>query len=270
MSSSAPKSTYSQGYTPSVIASHQQRTVHNSAAFLLPHLAPHFSLLDIGCGPGTITVGFADVLSRGRVTGIDLSQDVIETASKLIGDRQNLKFEVGDVLDGLKYPDGSFDVIYTHQTIDHIPYPIKAITEMRRILNPGGLLACREATHLHWWPLTPGLELFNTMMHKLMGSYGAPGLNRGALHAFVRQAGFQKERMVVGAGTTVFTTEEERRWWAGVHVGRLRDGGVGEKCKELGTLDEKGVEEVCRALEEWGEAEDGWYCAVQSEVLAWK
>ena len=205
------------------------------------------------------------------MTGIDISEEVVDAAKKaVVGDKQNLEFEVGNVLDGLKYADNSFDVIYTHQTIIHIPDPVKAITEMRRVLKPGGILACREATHLHFWPLTPGLELLTKAMHEMVTSAGAPGFREGAVHQFVRKAGFGKEKMVIGAGSTVFATEEERRWWASVHAGRFKDGGVGEKCKQLGILDEKGVEEVCRAVEEWGGLEDGWYVAVQSEVLAWK
>jgi precorrin-6B methylase 2 len=48
--------TYTHGHAESVLRSHRTRTAENSAAYLLPHLRPGLSLLDIGSGPGTITV----------------------------------------------------------------------------------------------------------------------------------------------------------------------------------------------------------------------
>jgi ubiquinone/menaquinone biosynthesis C-methylase UbiE len=196
--------TYTQGHNTHVLATHQQRNIHNSATFLLPLLAPHFSLLDIGCGPGTITIGFADILKRGRVTGIDLSQDVVDNAAALTGDRKSLLFKTGDVLQGLKYAENSFDVVYTHQTLIHIPDPAKAVQKIKRVLKPGGIFACRETVHIHGWPIISALELSNEASHKLISSTGAPGPECGAMHRFVLQGGFRAEKMVDGAGSTVF------------------------------------------------------------------
>ena len=55
---------YTHGHHESVLKSHTWRTIGNSAAYLEPQLAAGLSLLDVGCGPGTITVEFADRLLR--------------------------------------------------------------------------------------------------------------------------------------------------------------------------------------------------------------
>ena len=62
--------TYTHGHHESVLRSHTWRTLENSAAYLIDELQPGRSLLDIGCGPGTITLDFAARLAPGVVTGI--------------------------------------------------------------------------------------------------------------------------------------------------------------------------------------------------------
>ncbi|KAL8687149.1 MAG: hypothetical protein Q9218_006596 [Villophora microphyllina] len=268
-----PKSTYSQGHSEEVIASHSARTVSNSAAFLLPHLLPHFSLLDIGCGPGTITSGFCQYLHQGHITGIDPGESVIAHAiSSHPSDKfSNLTFETGDVLEGLKHEDETFDVVFFHQTILHLPDPVKAMREAKRVLKPGGLLAMRETDTLNWYPDFPGLSKYNECLDKMLRSAGAPGLfSARGLHAWARQAGFDRKQMVVGAGTTVYSTHEERQWWGKIHVGRLRSEAVGGKFVSLGLSSEDGLEEMVGDFERWIEDGDGWYAALQCEVVARK
>ena len=65
---------YTHGHHESVLGLHSWRTVQNSAAYLLPHLKPNMTLLDIGCGPGTITTDFATILHEGHVTGLEIGR----------------------------------------------------------------------------------------------------------------------------------------------------------------------------------------------------
>ena len=63
--------TYTHGHAASVLRSHTWRTIENSAAYLAPHLDAGDKLLDVGCGPGTIT---ADVARRVKaVVALDLA-----------------------------------------------------------------------------------------------------------------------------------------------------------------------------------------------------
>lgn len=80
MATPGEKAVYTLGHHSSVVNSHARRTAQDSAAFLLPHLKPHFTVLDLGCGPGTITADLALLVPQGKVTGIDFSAAVIENA----------------------------------------------------------------------------------------------------------------------------------------------------------------------------------------------
>ena len=72
--------TYTHGHHESVLRSHTWRTAENSAAYLLPHLRPGQDLLDVGCGPGTITADLALLVAPGQVVGLDAAGDVVARA----------------------------------------------------------------------------------------------------------------------------------------------------------------------------------------------
>src|SRR5580765_6329341 len=113
--------TYTHGHAPATLRQHAQRTADEAAAFLLPHLRPDMRLLDVGCGPGSITRGLAERLSAGQVVGVDLSRETLESARRDAVARRlhNLRYEEGSVYE-LPFPDGSFDVAYAHQVLQHL------------------------------------------------------------------------------------------------------------------------------------------------------
>ena len=138
---------YTHGHHESVLRSHKWRTAENSAAYLLPHLAENARVLDVGCGPGTITAGLADRVPQGHVTGIDAGEEVIDQARAAFPraearQQSNLDFATGDVY-ALDYPDDSFDVVHVHQVLQHLGDQVSALREMRRVTRPGGLVAVR-------------------------------------------------------------------------------------------------------------------------------
>ena len=66
--------TYTHGHHDSVLRSHRSRTAENSAGYLLQHLRPGQALLDIGCGPGTITLDLATRVDPGQTVGLDRAE----------------------------------------------------------------------------------------------------------------------------------------------------------------------------------------------------
>src|SRR6266702_4692338 len=91
--------TYQHGHHPSVVADHAKRTADREAGFFLPFINSGMRLLDIGCGPGSITAGLAQCVEPAETSGIDPSPSVIETAKLLANATatKHLTFEVGNI-----------------------------------------------------------------------------------------------------------------------------------------------------------------------------
>ena len=137
-----------------------RRSAERNAAFLLPHLQPGQRVLDLGCGPGAITVGLAErVAPDGTVVGVDRDAGWFETARSLAADRPGVRFEEADAAD-LPFEDGSFDVAFLHALLQHVDSPAAVLAEVRRVVRPGGVVGVGDADLdtflLH--PRTPALD----------------------------------------------------------------------------------------------------------------
>ena len=129
--------TYTHGHHESVLRSHRWRTVDNSAAYLAPHLTSASRVLDVGCGPGTITADIGRRVAPGRVLGIDASAAVIEEARRDFGGGPNVEFSVGDLY-ALEVDDHAFDVVHAHQVLQHLSDPVRALREMLASMSIAG------------------------------------------------------------------------------------------------------------------------------------
>lgn len=94
-------------------------------------------VLEIGCGGGDFAAWMAEN-GASRVIGQDLSSVPIATANERFG-RDNLTFAVGDI-ENIAYPAGSFDLVVSCETVEHVPSPPEATFELARVLRPGGVL----------------------------------------------------------------------------------------------------------------------------------
>ena len=133
------------GYTLSTEKLFGRRTAATHAGFLLPCLNAGMRVLDIGCGPGSISVGLADAVAPGELYGIDMEQSQVEItiAAAKKGGHDNARFQVGDALD-LPFPESFFDVVHFHTVLIHIPDTSAALAEAMRVLKRGGILASRD------------------------------------------------------------------------------------------------------------------------------
>jgi SAM-dependent methyltransferase len=184
---------YTPGYTRTASNFMAQRTAASHAAFLVPHLQDSARLLDCGCGPGSISCDFARILSSGHVTGIDREESQIELARSRASEQQlaNMTFKVGSIYE-LPFPDSSFDVVFAHAIFEHISSPDKALAEILRVLEPGGIAAIRSPD---WGgfivgPEVPGLQAVIDSYADLQTANGGDIYVGRKLPKLFRDAGF--------------------------------------------------------------------------------
>lgn len=256
---------YTHGHHDSVLRSHRWRTATNSAAYLVDELRAGRSLLDIGCGPGTLTADLASRVAPGRVVGLDRAPGVLAEARRTGAGLPNLDFVVGDVYH-LGFPDGSFDVVHAHQVLQHLSDPVGALREMARVSASGGLVAVRDADYraMTWWPPEPGLDRWMDVYQKVTRANAAePDAGRRLL-SWAIEADLVDIRP--SASVWTFATPEDRRWWGDLWAERTLHSDLGLQALDHAGRDE--LEEMSAAWRRWAQREDGWFVVVHGEVLA--
>jgi ubiquinone/menaquinone biosynthesis C-methylase UbiE len=252
-----------------VLRSHTWRTAENSAGYLLGHLRPGLDVLDVGCGPGTITLDLAERVAPGSVIGLDRDAGVLEKAEQSRAQRQvdNASFRTGDVY-ALEFPDASFDVVHAHQVLQHLTDPVAALREMRRVLRPAGLLAVRDSDYgaKFWAPADPMLDRWMALYHAVTRANGAEADAGRYLPGWVRAAGFND--IEVSSSTWTFAVPETTRWWGELWADRSEKSAFAEQALSYNLSDRAELASIAAAWRNWSTAPGAFIVIIGVEVLA--
>jgi len=261
--------TYTHGHHEAVLRSHRWRTAENSAAYLLPLLRPGMRLLDVGCGPGTLTADLAARVAPGEVLAVDVSAEVIaeaEAHAREVG-ATNIVFQAGDFRSAGLAP-GSFDVVHAHQVLQHLRDPVSALIEMRRLVRPEGVVAARDGDFpaMVWSPPDPLLDRWLEIYLAVTRRNGAAAdAGRRLLH-WARQAGFRE--IAFSTSNWTFVTPGDRSWWTETWAERTTSSTFGHQAVEYGIATAAQLEQIAAGWRAWGALPDAVFIVVGGEILA--
>jgi SAM-dependent methyltransferase len=263
-----PTDQYTHGHHESVLRSHRWRTAENSAAYLLESLEPGLDLLDVGCGPGNITVDLANRVSPGRTVGIDAAATIVDDAreSARAQGATGVEFEVADVCD-LPFANETFDVVHAHQVLQHLSDPVAALREMRRVCRVGGVVAARDGDYeaMTWYPETAGLRRWLDLYREVArGNRGEPDAGRWLLH-WANAASFSDVRS--SASAWCFATPADRAWWGGLWADRVTKSALGDQAVDRGLATRADLGQIAAAWHRWAADADGWFAVLHGEIL---
>ena len=267
MSNSAPE-VYSHRANPAFEAELAARTASKEAAFLIPHLRSGMQLLDAGCGPGSITVGLAEVVAPGRVVGIDVQSALIEQARARAATRglASVRFEIADIY-RLPFPDGSFDAAFANGVLMHLREPARALVELRRVLRPSGIVGVRDPDlgAALYAPTTPLLEQWFALRVRVRQHNGADPFLSRHYRRLLLEAGFARAEAsacVDNAGSP----EETRR-----HAAFLKATfeGLARTAMEEGWIDQAAMDATAAEIDAWAQRPDAFAATTWCQALGW-
>lgn len=261
---------YVHGHDEPVLRSHRSRSASTSAAYLLPHLRPGLRLLDVGCGPGTITADFAALVAPGQVVAIDPSTTAVAETRALVDSLGlgEVDVTVADLLEptttaGL----GRFDVVHAHQVLQHLSDPVEALRQMAGLCEPGGIVAVRDADYASftWYPEPPALEQWRDLYRRLARAAGGEPDAGRRLRAWAREAGLHD--VTATASVWCYASPEETAWWGGMWADRITDSDVARSAVRQGLAEPEDLQRMRRAWQEWARHPDAWFAVLHGEVL---
>lgn len=259
---------YTHGHHESVLRAHRRRTAEDSAGYLLPHLRPGLSVLDVGCGPGTITVGLAARVAPGLVTAVELTDAALDLARSAARERNqaNIAFATSDI-HALEFPDDTFDVVHAHQVLQHVADPVQSLRELRRVCVPDGIVAIRDADYAGfvWFPQLSALDHWRELYNNAARANGGePDAGRRLL-SWAQDAGF--DDIIPTASMWCFATPETRDWWGRMWADRIVESALARQLVDSGMATAAELNEISTAWLEWAAAPSGWLAIPHGEIL---
>ena len=262
---------YTFGYTTAATEMMAARSAKTHAAFFLNQVRPGMRVLDCGCGPGSITLGLAEVAAPGEAFGIDLasSQVALARTEAARRDIKNVHFETADVCH-LPFPDGSFDAVFGHTILMQFNNPRPVLTEAWRVLKPGGVAGFREyASDGNLYEPPDGarskcMALFGRVLER---NGGDPRVGR-RLGGLLHEAGFRQ--VTTSASFEVAGTREAKRVFYDRWARVCEEAEWMRQAISLGWVSNEERQALVTALRDEGATPGAFGASAFCEALGWK
>jgi SAM-dependent methyltransferase len=237
----------------------RDRSAAEYADFVLPAIGERDHVLDVGCGPGSITVGIAETAEH--VIGIDVDDAEFADARVFAAGHgvDNVEFREGSIYD-LGVAEASIDVCTLFSMLETLDDPLAGLAEVRRVLKPGGVIGASSIEYggliLHSVDVVP-LRRFYELRLALWEAQGDVHPSRGReLRGLLLAAGFAQ----VEASTTYFSygTEERVRTFGLGRAADCRDEWFVDGLTERGLADRDEIDALEQAWIRWADGPDSF------------
>ena len=271
VSDSETKEQYTLGYSSQTVQRLQKRTAAKEAGFLLPHLSPGMRLLDCGCGPGSITAGFAEAVTPGQVVGVDIEPSEYKHAWLQAAERAggNLHFAIANVY-RLPFTANVFDAAFLHNVLSHLRRPLEVLKGIYRLLSPGGVIGISHPDFSGQLisPSDPLLDRDHELYWRLVEHNGGnPAIGKHQ-RALLHEAGFVRVEAVAKYSTVGAQDGVRMRAESG---GRLSDGSdIAQQMIDLGWTDRSELDRIIAAWRKWSEHPGAFMASATVTAVGWK
>lgn len=261
---------YTMGYGPAATAIMAMRTAQTHAGFLLSHLKPGMSLLDCGCGPGSITLSFAEFVAPGQVVGTEIEQAHVDLARESASKRgvTNVRFETASIYE-LPYADASYDAVFISAVLGNLREPVRGLREANRVLKPGGVIGIKEFDHGGdlVYPMDSALKKYEELYLRLRLENGHDPDGGRKLGAYLVDAGFRDLKF--SATYETFADPSALRGFAEVNIGLLAEGWA-EAYESRGWATTEDIKGMISAWQRFTTVPGAIFAAAWCEATAWK
>lgn len=262
---------YTHGHHASVLESHRNRTITNSAAYARQYFRPGIRVLDIGSGPGTITAEIAQLISPGEVVALEINEEAAAlTRSELRRTGvTNARVVTGDV-HNLDFPAESFEMVHAHQVLQHVANPVAALHEMGRVCLTGGVIAARDSDYgrFDWAPRIPALDKWLILYQEAARANGGEPDAGRYLNQWAHEAGFVEVTATESAWE--YTTPQQCAWWGGMWAKRILESELAHQLLREGRASLAELKEISAAWRQWAAEPGAWYVVNHNEILIHK
>ena len=261
---------YSQQANPAFEAALTVRSVSRDAAFFVPYLRPGMRLLDVGSGPGSITLGFDELIAPGETIGVDIQPAQVEQARALAAMRglaETVRFLAADIY-ALPFPDGSFDAIFANGVLMHLGDPARALAELHRVLRPGGVAGVRDPDFgtTVYAPMTPLLARWLAVRVQVRRHNGGDPFISRRYRRQLLEAGFATAE----AGASVDSAGNARGTLRHAAFLQAMLRGFAATAIEQGWMDQAALDATATEIDAWAQRADAFYSTTWCHAVGWR
>lgn len=259
---------YTMGYGPAATAIMAMRTAQNHAAFFIRHLKSGMSLLDCGCGPGTVTLDLAEIVAPGQAIGTEIEESQVAIARENASKRNvsNIRFEVANIYK-LPFEDAFFDAVYISAVLGNLQTPVRGLREALRVLKPGGVIGVKEFDHGGdiVYPFGPSLRKYNDLYLRLRRENGHDPEGGRKIGAYLLEAGFDEVEMTACFET--YANPMMLRGAAELNIGLLNEM-WGDEFTSRGWATKEDIDEMTDGWQKFANLPGAFFAVAWCEAIA--